>query len=245
MSLARFYIDENLSIGSEQLLPETVAHHLKTVLRKQMDDEIILFNGQGGEYKSRICKIDKKQVFIEVLSFQDIERESPLSITLAQGISKGQRMDITLQKAVELGVSRIVPIRNQRSTVQLKEDRKASRMNHWRQVIISACEQSGRNRIPELLSPCSLDEWLEQDSNAHKLLLAPEGEKSLRALEINDKTPYISLLTGSEGGLTDGEINQACDSGYAAVKMGPRVFRTETAALVAISVCQSLWGDLI
>ncbi len=242
MSLSRFYIKDELVIGCEKLLAAEVSHHLKNVLRKQLDEHVILFNGQGGEYEAEITNITKKQVHVQILAFRDIERESPLSITLAQGISKGHRMDYTLQKAVELGVHKIIPIQNQRSNVQLSENRTASRLNHWQQVIISACEQCGRNRLPTLLSPMSVDDWLEQDDNPRKFVLAPDGKIRLSSLKISNED--ISILIGSEGGLNVEETGKAIKNGYESIQMGPRVFRTETAALVVISACQALWGDL-
>lgn len=242
MSLSRFFINETISSGCEKQLPADVSHHLKNVLRKQQGEHVILFNGLGGEYEAEIIHLAKKDVHVHIIEFRDIERESPLDITLAQGISKGQRMDFTIQKAVELGVHKIAPILNQRSNIQLKDDRKENRLKHWQQVIISACEQSGRNTIPELFMPMSVSEWLEQDTNSRKLVLAPEGQTRLSSLKgTHEKT---SILIGSEGGLSQDEINRAIDKGCLSVQMGPRIFRTETAALVVLSACQSLWGDL-
>ena len=242
MSEPRFFIDDALEISEGFRLPDAVAHHMCSVLRKKSGDAIVLFNGRGGEYKATITQVEKKDVIVTITGFDEIERESPLAITLVQGISKGQRMDITLQKAVELGVKHIVPLQNQRSTVQLKGERIQSRMNHWQQVVISACEQCGRNTIPELLLPMSVDEWLAKDTNSRKLLLAPGGKYKLSNLP--DSQEATSILVGSEGGLTETEINEATASGYISINIGPRIFRTETAAIVTLSLCQGLWGDL-
>ena len=241
MPQSRFYLEDTLQINGEIALPVKVAHHARAVLRMQEHDDLILFNGQGGEYAARIVSINKKELRVQILGFRDIDCESPLAITLVQGISKGQKMDFTLQKAVELGVSKIVPIRNQRSNVKLQANRKESRMQHWQQIIISACEQCGRNSLPELLKPLTVDEWLEQDNNPRKLILLPEGDGDLSVL--SKSRDSISLMIGSEGGFNQLEIDQAMNCGYQAMAIGPRILRTETAALVALSVCQTLWGD--
>ena len=244
MTISRFFTAQPL-VGQELIdLPEKVAHHLVTVLRKKPTEKLILFNGDGYEYHASIEQIRKKQVSVRIHQYTEVDTESRLNITLAQGISKGQKMDMTLQKAVELGVNRVVPIMNERSTVQLKADRIESRMAHWQQVIISACEQCGRNRLPELITPMSVEDWSHTDNSDHKLLLSPRAEHSLSSVVVKPNES-ISLMVGSEGGLSDHEIEQLMQAGYRNIQLGPRILRTETAALVMLSLCQAQWGDLL
>ncbi len=243
MSQSRFYLDHKIDLKQELVLSKEVSHHIVAVLRKQPGQTITVFNGDGGEYLASIQSIEKKIVKVVITEFIDVNYESPLEITLAQGISKGQKMDYTLQKSVELGVSRIIPIQNRRSSIKIKPERIENKLQHWRNIVIGACEQSGRNQIPEVLPPMSLEQWLELDNNELKLLLAPGAKLSFSSI---GETPHsLSLLIGSEGGLNDDEIQLAIDSGYQSVRLGSRILRTETAALVALSVCQGFWGDLM
>lgn len=242
MSRARFFIDDELIVGEKRKLPKDVSHHMMTVLRKRVSDQVVLFNGRGGEYVASIIAANKRDIEVELLSHNPIERESSISVTLAQGIGKGQRMDLVIQKAVELGVHYIVPLKNQRSNVSLKGDRLTSRMQHWRQVVMSACEQCGRNTLPQVSSPLTVEEWISGDDNPAKLILVPGTNKGIS--EVISNPNQISLLIGSEGGLTEEEIQQAMNSGYECISMGTRILRTETAALAALSACQTLWGDL-
>ena len=244
MTISRFFIEQPLANQELIDLPEKVAHHLVTVLRKKPAEKLILFNGDGFEYQASIEQIRKKQVSVRIHQHTELDNESPLNITLAQGISKGQKMDMTLQKAVELGVKRVVPIMNERSTVQLKAERIDSRMAHWQQVIISACEQCGRNRIPELIPPMTVEDWGQNDNADHKLLLSPEAKHSLSSVAVKP-ADSISLMVGSEGGLNQHEIEQLLQAGYQNIQLGPRILRTETAALVMLSLCQAQWGDLV
>ncbi len=240
--ISRFYVEIPLREGELVMLPSEVSHHLLTVLRKGIGDQIQLFNGYGYQYTATVESISKKLAQVKIISSEDSKTESPLKITLAQGLSKGQKMDFTLQKAVELGVHRIVPIINQRSSIKIKTDKVESKLKHWNKVIVSATEQSGRCKIPQLLEPMLLEDWLEMELSDLKIVLAPSSSQSVN--ELNKPSDSVTLLIGSEGGLSHDEIESAISHGYQSIKLGPRVFRTETAALVAMGVLQSLWGDL-
>ena len=211
---------------------------------------VILFNGQGGEWAGNIHHIGKRAVEVRVAAWRDMERETPLRVTLAQGISSGERMDYTLQKSVELGVGAIQPIQAERSVVKLAGERMQKRMQHWQSVVASACEQSGRNRVPEVRVVSGLTQWLgRMDSGVRiqdvekvlRIHLAPEAELSLRDLE--NPSGLVVLAAGPEGGFSENEHTALRQSGFIGVRLGPRVLRTETAALAALAALQILWGD--
>ena len=240
--MTRIFLDQPLGLDQSLTLTEAASRHLVQVLRLREGDAFIAFNGQGGEYGAVIHRIAKRDVQVRICSFNKIERESPLSLTLAQCISKGDRMDYTLQKAVELGVSEIVPLLSERSVVKLDAERWEKKMEHWRGVIISACEQSGRTRIPALHAPIPIQTWLGQATGtALKLTLAPTAEQSLPSIQPGQR-PVI-LLVGPEGGLSDTEIQRAQNKGFETIKLGPRILRTETAGVAALAAIQALWGD--
>jgi 16S rRNA (uracil1498-N3)-methyltransferase len=238
----RLYLDVELTVGAKLVLPEAAAHHIAKVLRLLVGSGLVLFNGQGGEYSARILRCAKTAVEVEVLEFLPVDRESSLSIVLAQGISKGERMDYTIQKAVELGVQRIVPLLTARTVVNLDEERAAKRLQHWQRIAISACEQCGRTRLPEFDRIYRLDRWLGSDLASLRLVCAPATGRRLS--EITTPTDSICLLIGPEGGLDESEIAAAERAGYLAIRLGPRILRTETAPLAAIAALQTLWGDL-
>jgi 16S rRNA (uracil1498-N3)-methyltransferase len=242
MSLPRFHIAGELRAGMTLTLPESAAHHAARVLRLRVGDGVTLFNGQGGEYPALIMAIDRQAVTVEVGDHDAVERESPLAVTLVQAISSGERMDLTIQKAVELGAQRIVPVDSQRSVVRLKGERAEKRVAHWQQVAIAACEQCGRNRVPEVAMIVPLEAWLAGERNATlRWALIPGANTALRELPRPDKP--IELLVGPEGGLTAAEAEQAQRAGYLPVRLGPRVLRTETAAPALLAALQALWGD--
>jgi 16S rRNA (uracil1498-N3)-methyltransferase len=239
-SAPRFFAPVDFPLGTEIRLPDRVAHHL-AVLRLNRGDAITLFNGQGAEFAAEVTRVSSKDVRARVLSKQAPERESPLRISLAQCVSSGDRMDTTLQKATELGVSQIVPIASERSVVRLSGERAEKRVAHWRNLVIAACEQCGRNRVPDVIAITDILDFLDlQASNGARLLLAPDGERKLKLL-----TPpsEVTLLVGPEGGLTPEERRMAERAGFLPVRFGPRVLRTETAPLAAIAAMQALWGD--
>lgn len=244
MRIPRIYTPRQLTLQQPFLLEAAASKHLLTVLRLKPSAPLILFDGSGREFEAYLATVQDQQAQIFITAERTVQRESPLKITLAQGISRGERMDYTLQKAVELGVAEILPVLTERSVVRLDETSAARKQNHWQQLVISACEQSGRVRVPAVRSPLSLDKLLaEYASGTMKLLLDPEAHGSLRSLE-RPVDASVLLLVGSEGGLSDSECDVARRAGFLGVRLGPRILRTETAAVVALSLLQGLWGDL-
>lgn len=242
MATPRFYCPNPLSLGNTLELPDNAAVHASRVLRMQVGEKAILFNGDGYDYLAELVVVSKNQVSVKVISSQLVGNESPLKITLLQGISAGDRMDFTIQKAVEMGVSSIQPISTQRSVVKLSAERAEKRLEHWQNVMISACEQSGRAVVPEIAAPVSLAQWFGKKPTFDLgITLAPTATQSLK--ELSKPTGNICLLIGAEGGLTDNEIDLASLQGFQPVTLGKRILRTETAALAAIAAMQILWGD--
>lgn len=238
----RLYCDLALSPGAEVALPESAARHAATVLRLQVGDALNLFNGGGGEYRASLVAVNKREVRARIIEFHDIERESPADITLALGISGGERMDYSLQKATELGVSAIQPLATERSVVKLAGERADKRLQHWQNVVIAACEQCGRNRVPAVAPVAKLYAYLAGvDRGKRLLVLSPDAEAPLKRVA---PAPAAVLLIGAEGGLAPAEYQAAEASGFEPVRLGPRVLRTETAPVAALAVLQALWGDL-
>jgi len=240
MSLPRFYLDQPLAPGARFNLPPGPARHAARALRLAVDDSIILFNGSGGEHTARIERIQKDEVAVSLTGFADIERESRLRVMLAQGISSGERMDYTLQKAVELGVAAIQPIAAKRSVVKLTGERADKRVAHWQGVVASACEQCGRNQVPPVSPPLTLANWLSQASG-RLLFLSPLADARLADLTAPSGTDC--LVAGPEGGFEADEIAALHAAGAIPVRLGARILRTETAALAALAAMQTLWGD--
>jgi 16S rRNA (uracil1498-N3)-methyltransferase len=242
MSAPRFYLDQTLAPGARFSLPPGPARHAARALRLAEGDVITLFNGRGGEYAARIERIQKDEVAVSVTGFADIERESRLRVMLAQGISSGERMDYTLQKAVELGVTAIQPIAAKRSVVKLAGERADRRVSHWQGVVASACEQCGRNQVPTVATPLTLAGWLGGPRPDGRLLfLSPLAEA--RLADLPAPTAMDCLIAGPEGGFEADEIAALHAVGATPVRLGPRVLRTETAALAALAAMQTLWGD--
>jgi len=244
MSTPRFYLDQPLAPGARFNLPPAAARHAARALRLAADDAITLFNGHGGEYAARIERIQKDAVAVAVTGFADIERESRLRVMLAQGISSGERMDYTLQKAVELGVAAIQPIAATRSVVKLAGERADKRVAHWQGVVASACEQCGRNQLPVVTAPLTLAAWLAhrlEQTNGRLLFLSPLAER--RLADLASPTAMDCLVAGPEGGFDSAEIAALHAADAIPVRLGPRVLRTETAALAALAAMQTLWGD--
>ncbi len=241
MANPRIYVDQELQSGQIFQLPEAAGHHVARVLRMQSHDPLRLFNGKGGEYGAKILSIHKSSVKVEVSFFSAMERESSILIELAQGVSKGEKMDFTIQKAVELGVHKIVPLITLFSNVRLDEKRMKKKHSHWQKVIISACEQCGRNRIPLLAPFMKPEQWLKETNADLKLILAPDAEHTLA--DLPGRPQNISLVIGPEGGLSRSEIRELERHGYTAIRLGPRVLRTETAALATIAALQNQFGD--
>ncbi|NWD90311.1 16S rRNA (uracil(1498)-N(3))-methyltransferase [Pseudomonas sp. K5002] len=238
MRLSRFFVDAPLSLGDQEL-PEAQAHYISRVLRMSEGDPVQLFDGSGQEFRASLLEVGKKRVVVQVTETFAGQVESPLQIHLGQGLSRGERMDWAIQKATELGVNEITPIFSDRCEVRLKDERADKRLQHWRQVAISACEQCGRSRVPVIHPPLLLADWLKQAEADLKLVLHPVAEP----LVSHAKPGSLAFLIGPEGGLTDGEVETAQGAGFHAARLGPRVLRTETAPVVALAVAQQLWGD--
>ena len=243
MRLTRVFIDGDLQTGQRLTVDGNAGNHIVRVLRLRVGDTLTLFNGRGGEYGARIEEMRRDTVQVSVLEHRDDERESPFHLTLAQGISRGERMDWVVQKATELGVSRIAPLFTERSMVRLDEKQATRKVQHWRAIAIAACEQSGRNRVPEIGTPASLYEMLEQRTASGAALLLSPGA-ALRIADVPATEAGATVLIGPEGGLADVEQETALRSGFTPVRLGPRVLRTETAAVCALTLLQQKFGDL-
>lgn len=246
MANPRFYCDpktsDKLALGAQIKLPENAAIHATRALRLEVGDKIALFNGDGQDYQADLTFIKKGDVSAKITSIKKVDNESPIKVILAQAISSGDRMDFTIQKAVEMGVTEIQPIASQRSVVKLSGERAEKRREHWQNVVNSACEQSGRAFVPQVAMPASLANWLASKPDAQtKVTLAPTAEVSFK--ELPTPTGNICLLVGAEGGLTEDEISLAESQGFTPVRLGKRILRTETAPLAAIATMQAIWGD--
>lgn len=236
--MKRFFIDQPLAAMSVIDLPKEARQYMERVLRLKPGHGISLFNGQGGQFNAEFLGNGR----VQLLELDATEHESPLAIRLIQGISKGERMDVTLQKATELGAARISPVTCERSVVRLDEERAERRHERWSSILHSACEQCGRNRIPQLDDLQKLDSVLNeaQQANELRIVLAPTGTHGLRELP---RPMSLSVLIGPEGGLSDKEIGLAIEWGFTPVKLGTRILRTETAGLAILAAAQTLWGD--
>src|SRR5215469_7838173 len=242
MRLTRVYVDAALESGMRLSLPASAAGHLTRVLRLRPGAALILFNGRGGEYAASLERAAGSKATVEVGEHQAIERESPFPLTLAQGVSRGERMDLVVQKATELGVTRLVPVLTERSVVRLDEEQSDRKSSHWRAIVTAACEQCGRNRLPEVALPAQLREFLRQPAGESvRLLLSPAATRRIE--DVPRPASSVTVLIGPEGGLSDEEQADALTYGFTAVNLGPRVLRTETAAIVALALLQRQFGD--
>jgi 16S rRNA (uracil1498-N3)-methyltransferase len=241
MRVPRIYTDGNLPKLGQFKLGEDQSHYLSKVLRMEAGRPLILFNGDGVEYSATIIDSDKRATIVEIQQSSIVNRESTLATHLAIGVSRGDRMDWVLQKATELGVTSVTPIFTERTEVRLSGDRLDKKMGHWQQIIISACEQCQRNVLPKLNSACNFSDFLKIHNEDLKLILHHRSHHTLK----NRPTPTaVTLLVGPEGGLSAIEIESALHSGYEALTLGPRVLRTETAPVAALTAVQLQWGDL-
>jgi 16S rRNA (uracil1498-N3)-methyltransferase len=242
MRISRLYTPAILNIGQKIELKEDNAHYVRTVLRLKKDQSITLFNGLGAEFQCTFSEVSRKRV--EVAIVEKIVRtvESPLHITLGLGISRGDRMDWSVQKAVELGVNDVTPLITERCVVKFKADKKQQRLVHWKNIIQHATEQSGRTILPSLNEIAEIDNWM-QKQNGLKVFLDPHAEKSLA--ELKPETLHVTLLSGPEGGFSEHERQLAVAAGFIPIRLGKRVLRTETASLAALSAVQMLWGDFL
>lgn len=242
MSLPRFYCDTKLGPGVVLELPENAARHAIRALRLTAGDTIILFNGDGADYSAELLRTNKDGVTAKIVAWSQAGRESPLQVSLAQAISSGDRMDFTVQKAVELGVGAIYPLAAERSVVKLSGERADKRREHWQNVAISACEQCGRAIVPEVFTPSPLLTWLgAMPEFTLKIMLSPVAEYTLH--DLPKPAGSVCLLIGCEGGFSEPETKAAGNLGFTPVRLGARVLRTESAALAALSAMQTMWGD--
>lgn len=234
----RLFVNAELGPQARLVLPEDTAHHAARVLRLREGELALLFDGRGGEYEARLFMPGRGQVVAEIGARRDIERESPLAVTLVQAVSSGEKMDFTIQKAVELGVAAIQPLLTMKSVVRLSAGREAKKLAHWKRVAIAACEQCGRNRIPDIGEPLPLARY-QPPADSSKILLSPSGAGKLAGLA---KSPLI-LAVGPEAGFSAEEEQMLLRAGFAPVRLGPRILRTETAALATLAALNALAGD--
>jgi len=237
--MPRFYLDAALRAGSTCLLPEDSAHHAMHVLRVRAGDDITLFNGRGGEYAARVASIERLRMLVDVLQHHAVERESPLEVTLVQGVSAGERMDFTIRKAVELGVAEIQPVLAAASVARPKGERAAARHAHWQKIAIAACEQCGRNRIPPVLPLIGAADYRPQGEST-RLLLSPRAELRFSQAATGER---FTLAAGPEAGFVAEEEAAFLRAGFVPAKLGARVLRTETAAIAALAALSALRGD--
>ena len=240
MRVSRLYVDSALNVGGRIELDDNAAHYVRTVLRLKQDQSIVLFNGLGGEYEARFSEVSRKSVRVEIERHVLRDVESPLAMHLGLGISRGDRMDWAVQKAVELGVTQLTPLITERCVIKFNDDKKLQRYEHWQGIIRHAAEQSGRTALPTLHPVSTLAEWAETQGGP-RVFLDPYASQSLKQLVPENK--QLSLLSGPEGGFSDQERQFSLHLGFTAVSMGPRILRTETAVLSALSAAQTLWGD--
>ena len=240
MRVSRVFTPVHLAAGKHIELDDDNGHYVRTVLRLKKDDEIILFNGAGGEYVCTVGEVSRKTVLIHIDKWLERDVESPLLVTLGLGISRGDRMDLSVQKAVELGVNHITPLLTERCVVQFKGEKKPQRWLHWQKIVQHAAEQSGRTTVPELTEIEHLQLWVNKQQGL-KVFLDPYAESTLADLNPQDR--HVTLLTGPEGGFSGQERDIAKAAGFIPVRLGSRILRTETASLAALAAVQMLWGD--
>ncbi len=241
MRITRIFQKTPLKEGVEVTLDEEASHHISRVLRMPEGAEMVIFNGEGGEYQAIIVRNDKRHTYVKTQKFFDQYHLSPLKIHLGQVMSRGDKMDFTIQKAVELGVNEITPLLSSRCEVKLSGERADKKQMHWEKIIINACEQCGRTDIPVLNKIHTLHDWMPTLSSPIKLMCHPNSHTRVKELKIENE---VSILIGPEGGFSENEIELAKTAQFNVVQLGPRVLRTETAGLTIISILQGLFGDL-
>jgi 16S rRNA (uracil1498-N3)-methyltransferase len=241
MASPRIFCDFRLGPGAQFPLPQDAAQHVGRALRLRAGDALVVFDGRGGEYEAVIQRIDRDRVDVKTGAWRGADREAPVEVGLVQGLPEADKMDWVLQKSVELGVAWIQPVVCERSVVRLSGDRAARRESHWQRVVIAACEQCGRNRVPELRPTLAFRDWAARPSQALRWMLAPGAGEALAAREA--PAGPVELLVGPEGGLSEREADIAATVGFAALALGPRVLRAETAPVAALAAIQALWGD--
>jgi len=240
----RFYHPKNLELKHIVELEAQTHIHATKVLRLKKGDQFALFNGDGFDYVAKVIEISKHKTTVEIINQCEINHESPLKISLAQGLAAGNKMDWIIQKAVELGVHTIQPLLTERSVVKLDRERADKKLAHWKTIVISACEQTGRSTIPDVLSPIQLNHWLSEETlktDKLKLILTPSKAQNIN--QLNKPSNSIVFMVGPEGGFSEKEIALAFNQSFIPVNFGQRILRTETASIVAMSILQNLWGD--
>lgn len=242
MRKVRHYVDAALAVGQQLSLPEAAVAHLVRVLRLEAGDEVVLFNGDGFDYLARLVSVTKKTADAQVTAQLAAAAESPLRITLAQGVARGEKMDLILQKATELGVACIAPVLTERTEVKLDGERAERKMQHWRGVLAAACEQSGRARLPELIAPQPLDRFVAQERSARRFLLDPGAGTALASLQLEAQSS-LCLVIGPEGGLSTRDLSVLRAAHFEGLRLGPRILRTETAGMAALAALNALYGD--
>ena len=243
MRVSRIFLEARFAPGSRVDLDARTAHYVANVLRLRDGDALQVFNGDGGAYQATIVAVSRKAGCIEIDEFVAGDRESALDLHLALGVSRGERMDLAIQKATELGVSRITPLHTARSVTKLSAERAAKRVAHWQQIAVSACEQCGRNLVPTVSPILELPKWLGDAPEGLRLVLSTRASR--RLADAGDaRVDEVTLLIGAEGGLSEAEVDLATATGFVPVNMGPRILRTETAALTGVALAQNTWGDL-
>ena len=244
MRINRVFVDQPLRTAAEVGLDADVSHHLSRVLRLKPGASLRVFDGTGAEFEATLVTATRRGARLAVEQAVANDSEPELRLTLAQGISRGERMDLVVQKATELGVARIVPLLTERSVVRLDAERGARRTAHWRRIVISACEQSGRCRLPDLEEPLAFEQWLDElPAAGARLSLQPGASRRVRDLEV-PADGQATIVIGPEGGLSPRERELLDDEGFVHISLGPRILRTETAALAMVAMLQSHWGDL-
>ena len=239
----RLYVDAELNPQSRLVLPDAAAHHAARVLRLREGDLVLLFDGRGGEYEAQLSMPGRGQVVAGIGARLDVERESPLAVTLVQAVSSGEKMDFTIQKAIELGVAAIQPVLTVKSVVRLSAEREEKKLTHWKRVAIAACEQCGRNRVPVVRKALALAAYCDAPDEAPlRLLLSPDGKQGLRDLR-QQIGQAVVIAAGPEAGFSDEEERLLQRAGFVPVRLGRRILRTETAALAALAALNALAGD--
>lgn len=244
--MPRFFVDSGFEPGDVVALPDEVARHVQ-VLRLAAGDSLTLFNGRGGQHEARLVEVGRRSALAQIGAFEAVEAEPPYRITLAQGIAGGDKMDWLVEKAVELGVSRIAPLVTTRGVVRLSAERASRRHAHWQGIVRAACEQCGRNRLPEVDPACELSKWLQALPPADapgplRLMLSPRAKIALASLPQTPPNEGVVLLIGPEGGLAPEEEEAAAAQGFAPLSLGPRVLRTETAGMAVLAALAARWG---
>jgi len=243
MRIPRLFIDTDLNENTTITLPDSTFQHVCKVLRLKSDHPLRIFNSRGGQYHATLCDVEKRSASISITQFEPLNNESPILVTVGQTLSRGERMDYAIQKSVEAGVYAIQPLFSERCEVKLQSDRIEKRLQHWQQVAISAAEQCGRGTVPVVHPPAELTDWLVECKDMLKLTLHHHSAKPINKFEC-PANKQVALLIGPEGGLSEKEVQLSENNGFNAITLGPRVLRTETAPIVALSVINTLWGDI-